>query len=195
MCSLPYLSEQNKKEEIVLRLQNGADVNEQDSYGITALCNACLFNTEIAEILLQDNKINVNLRCNSGSSPLFFACADNIHESILLMLQDARVDVNMANDSGWSPLMGACYFGYTTTVQLLLSSGRSIDIHKKSTKDFGIDSGSTALDIAKQTNKTKIVQLLEQYQKNTKETQKTLRNQLNLKGKKKKSKTVTKYIK
>ena len=58
------------------------------------------------------------------------------------------------------------------------------DIYKKSTKDhIGVKSSSTTLDMAKQRNRTDIVQLLEQYQNNPKETQKTLRNELNLKGK------------
>ena len=43
-----------------------------------------------------------------------------------------------------------------------------------------IKSGLTALDLAT----TVVVQLLEQYQNNPKETQKLWRNQLNLKGKK-----------
>ena len=81
--------------------------------------------------------------------------------------------------------MNACYHGNTEIVQLLLSYGRNIDIHKKSTKDSaGIKSGSTALDVAKQENNTDIVQLLQQYQNNPKETQKLWRNELNLKGKK-----------
>ena len=75
---------------------------------------------------------------------------------------------------------------FVKTIQLLLSFGRNIDVHKKSTKDdySSIKSGSTALDMSKQRNKTAVVQLLQQYQNNPKETQKTLRNQLNLKGKK-----------
>ena len=153
---------------------------------------ACQNNrTELAEILLKNNKINVNLQDNNyGWSPFFVACENNRYESVLLMLQDPRVDVNLANNWGWSPLMQACHVGRTKIVQLLLSSGRYIDIHKKSTKyDYSggaanFKSGSTALDMAKQTNSTDVVKLLKQYQKNPKETQKTTRNKLNLKGKK-----------
>ena len=98
------------------------------------------------------------------------------YESVSLMLQDPRVDINLANNNGWPPLMNACYHENTQIVQLLLSYGRNIDIHKKSTKDedfYCIKSDSTALDIAKQENITDIVQFLEQYQNNPKETQKT----------------------
>ena len=60
-----------------------------------------------------------------------------------------------------------------------------ISIRKVQKDDRRIKSGSTALDIvSKQTNRTDVVQLIEQFQNNPKETQKTLRNQLNLKGKK-----------
>ena len=186
MSGLPQLAWENKKEEIVLCLQNGADVNEQNSIGYTALSYACAYNrTEIAGILLKHNKINTNLQSNGGWSPFSSACLNNRYECALIMLQDPRVDVNLAENYGYSPLMGACYNGNTKIVQLLLSFGRYIDVLKKSTKDnYGIKSGSTAIDLAKQRNYTNVVKLLEQYQNNPKETQKTLRNELNLKGKK-----------
>ena len=186
MSGLPDLAEQNKKEDIVRLLQQGADVNEKDSDGRTALYCACLnIYTEITEILLQNNKIHVNLQSNNGSSPFYTACWNNRYECALIMLKDARVDINLTDYWGWSPLMWACYSGNTKTVKLLLSFGRNIDILKKSTEDdySGIKSGSTALDVAKQRNKTAVVQLLEQYQNNPKEIQKLWRNQLNLKGK------------
>ena len=186
MSGLPRLSYENKKYEIVRLLQNGADVNEKDSQGYTALWNACLKNnTELTEILLKNKKINVNLQNDDGGySPFYIACWENSHECALIMLKDARVDINLTDNKGWSPLLRACYYGHTKTVQLLISFGRNIDILKKSTKDCGIKLGSTALDVAKQQNDTDIVQLLEQYENNPKETQKTLRNELNLKGKK-----------
>ena len=186
MSGLPELAEDNNKDEIVRLLQQGADVNEQTEYGRTALFVACLYNTELVQILLQNKKINVNLKSNYVSGPFYTACSNDNYECVLIMLQDARVDVNLAgNTYGWSPLMIACYWGNNKTVQLLISFGRNIDIHKKSTKDYlGIKSGSTALDVAKQKNETAVVQLLEQYQNYPKETQKTIRNQLNLKGNK-----------
>ena len=65
MCDLPDLACDNNKDEIVRRLQSGADVNEQNSLGYTALWFACdENNTELAEILLQNNKIKVNLQDN-----------------------------------------------------------------------------------------------------------------------------------
>ena len=198
MSGLPRLALQNnKKEEIVRLLQNGADVNEKaKSGGQTALWYACWNNhTEIVQILLQNKKINANLQNNDGSSPFNIASYSS-YECALLMLKDARVDINLANTWGWSPLMRACYNGYTKIVQLLISFGRKIDILKKSTKDYySIKSGLTALDIAKQANNTAVVQLLQQYQNNSKETQKTLRNQLNLKGKKIKYKNNMKKVK
>ena len=186
MSGLAKLTYHNNKEEIVRRLQNGADVNEQDSNGLNALFRACRdYHTELVEILLKHNKINVNLQDSDGYSPFSYACWSDSYDTALIMLQDPRVDVNMADDWGMSPLMWACYTGYTKIVQFLISFGRNIDILKKSTKDWrDIKSGSTTLDLAKQTNKTTVVKLLQQYQNNPKETQKTTRNKLNIKGKK-----------
>ena len=186
MSGLPRLARDNNKEEIVRLLQNGADVNEQDSGGQTALFFAYFANhTELAEILLKHNKINVNLQDDDGDSPFYAACWNDSYECALLMIQDARVDINMADNNGISPLMIACYHGKTEIVQLLISFGRYVDIYKKSTTEWSdIKSGSTALGMAKQKNRTDIVQLLQQYQNNPKETQKTTRNELNLKGKK-----------
>ena len=197
MSGLPDLAWDNRKDEIVRLLQQGADVNEQDYNGYTALQFACEYHhTEITEILLKNKKINVNLQNVIGDSPFSSACANNSYECACLMLQDPRVDINLADDEGWSPLMEACCRGNTKIVQLLISFGRNIDILKKSTEDYGgIQSGSTALDVAKQLNNTDIVQLLEQYLKNPKETQKTLRNELNLKGKKNKIKNNMKKVK
>ena len=186
MSNLPWLAEDNKKEEIVRLLQNGADINEQDKHGYTALYYACaLTHIEIVQILFQNNKINVNLQGIYELTPFYVACWNNRYECTLTMLQDPRVDINMADNYGWSPLMIACYNGYTKIVQLLISFGRNINIYKKSTEDWNdIKSGSTALYLAKQANNTDVVQLLQQYQNNPKETQKTTRNKLNLKGKK-----------
>ena len=190
MSRLPWLSKQNNKDEIVRALQNGADINEQNKYGQTALYLACQNNyAEITGILLKNEKVNVNLQSEGGYSPFYAACNCSFdgYTSALLMIQDARVDINMADNYGWSPLMYACYDGYTKIVRLLLSYGRNIDIRKKSTEDSysgDIASGSTVLDIVKQRNYTDVVQLLQQYQNNPTETQKTLRNKLNLKGKK-----------
>ena len=154
-------------------MQQGANINEKDSNGYTALWWSCLNNhTELVEILLKNKKINVNLQSNDEYSPFSSACASNCYE-VLIMVKDARVDINLADNYGYSPLMRACYWGNTKIVQLLISFGRNIDILKKSTKDdLGIKSGSTALDMAKQQNNTDIVQLLQQYQNNPKETQK-----------------------
>ena len=83
---------------------------------------------------------------------------------VLLLLKDARVDVNLADTIGLSPFVYACYYGYTQIIQLLLSYGRYIDIHKKTTKRwlfrYQIRLNCTR-HMAKKANKTDIVQLLQ----------------------------------
>ena len=57
MSGLPALAAEYKKDEIVRLLKQGADVNEKDSNGYTALHEACWNNnTDIVQILLQNKK-------------------------------------------------------------------------------------------------------------------------------------------
>ena len=198
-ATLHDLSERNKKEDIKRLIKTGADINEQSSYGQTALYFACENNhTEIIKILLENHHINVNLQDYSEDSPFLRACSWNKYESVFLLIQDARVDVNLPGND-WSPLMWACWGGKTRVVQLLLSFGRYVDVNKKTTRDYKdskshiYKAGSTALTIARRKseyddeeikiNKSIIVKLLEQYQSSPAMTQQTLRNQLHLKGK------------
>ena len=85
MSDLPALAKQNKKEEIVVLLRQGANVNEQNECGQTAFWWSCFYNdTETAEILLKNNNINVNLRDNYGISPFYYACGDNSYAIVSL---------------------------------------------------------------------------------------------------------------
>ena len=58
-------------------------INEKDGYGNTALFRACWQNhTEILQILLKNDNINVNLRNNYGYSPFLNACETIIAMSV-----------------------------------------------------------------------------------------------------------------
>ena len=124
--------------------------------------------------LLAHQQINVNIQDIKKNSAFFIASHYNHYESVFLLLQDARVDVNMCDQHGWSPFMKACYNGNTLVVQLLLSFGRRVNMKN--------DHGQNALDIAKELDKFSVVNILEAYQKNQEETQKTIRGHLNIKG-------------
>ena len=182
VCSLADLV--YKKEELIRCLQSGGNINEQNASGYTALWCACDKNrVEIVRLLLDHQNIDVNLQSHAGYSPFLNTCYEGKYESVLLMLQDARTNVNLSDGDGWTPLIHACYKGKIRVVQLLLAFGRFVYLNQKSTGDFSqLKSGSTALDIAKQREYIDIVSLLNTYQANPLETQKSLRNQLHLKG-------------
>jgi ankyrin repeat protein len=70
---------------------------------------------------------------------------------------DQGVDVNAQNKNGSTALTRAAYNGYTDVVQELLTHP-DINIGIKNTK------GKTALDIAREENRTAIVKLIEEHQ-------------------------------
>ena len=188
---LPLLSYENKKSELISALQKGADVNEQNEGGYTALFCACSFEyTNIISLLLQHKYINVNLH-NGSDGPLHTACANGKLESVRLLLRDPRVNINLLRRDGWTPLMVAVHEGYYNVVRLLLAFGRKLDLDKRTVKEFYgnyenlvIKKDSNVLDIAQVTGPEAMISLLKEYLDNPLQTQFKIRAELNLQGSK-----------
>ena len=94
-------------------LAGGADVNEQNSDGVssTPLIIACQEGqTEIVKKLLAA-KADVNQARKGGATPLHSACAQG-HTEVVTKLIAANADVNHAADDGATPLYVACQQGH-----------------------------------------------------------------------------------
>ena len=190
MSSIKQLVQENQKEELIKALSEGADVNQKDK-SVNTIQTALHFscyksNIDILKTLLEHRYINVNLEDKTGWSAIHVACNFGAYKSVLEMLKDPRVDVNIVDPIGWSALICASYSGEAEVVKLLISFGRNVDVEIKTTFEdsgTGTKKGCTALDIARQRNKTNVVSVLEQYQLNPLETRNTLRKQLELEGK------------
>jgi ankyrin repeat protein len=137
-----------------------ADVNAQNSYGLTPLAIACkrghidvvnrlidakadvnAQNSEFSPLIaacekghvvnrLIDAKADVNARDSNGLTPLIVACAKG-HIDVVNRLIDAKADVNARCNDGWTPLIVACAKGHIDVANRLLQSNDiNIDIKK-----------------------------------------------------------------
>jgi len=192
-----YIACEKGQTEIVKVLLNDQRVDKTNvtNSGSTSFYIACQNgHIEVVKLLLLNEKrIYLNKASYTGETPFYIACQNGHIEIVKLLLNDERVDINKANKDGTTPFFVACLNGHIEIVKYFFSSGREIDIKKKD-KD-----GKTALDCAKQKgkrlfkneeqeqarkkNSSKIVELIESFQKNQNETRVQLRKELGLTGK------------
>jgi len=149
------------------------EVDKATNYGATPFNSACYNgHLEIVKLLLNDERVDVNKAANDGWTSLWSACVHGHIEIVKLLLNDQRVDVNKAGNVGFgTPFYVACRYGRTVVVKYLLERGREIDINKKN------NNGKTGLDIAREEEKTDIVELIESFQKNPNETRERLKKE------------------
>ena len=111
-------------------------------------------NTEIVELLLATEKVDINLQDNEGKSALFKACSIGSNtEAVKLLLATKKVDVNLQDDIGETALTEACSNGNTEVVKLLLKM-EQVDVNLQN------HNGSTPLHIACLHGRTETIKLL-----------------------------------
>lgn len=151
---------------------------------------------EIVKLLLNERKVDVNKGENSGATPFFSACENGNIEVVKELLKCENIDINKVDKNEASPFWIACSKGHIEIVESMLACRREVILDVKNNK------GKTAIDVAKEGEKegkqtweseerfqrrkdncTKIIELLELYQKNPKETRLKLRIQLGLASK------------
>lgn len=125
------------------RIEAGADINEIDSQGRTALMWASLCHAEPFVKLLLEADAELNLFDEYDESALHLACANhvsnvgqNVHylepnAHLVKLLLDAGMDVNTrADPNAWTPLHSAMRDTYTISypiVELLIKSGADVN--------------------------------------------------------------------
>ena len=138
-------AERGNLTEVQDALNNGADVNAKNPFGLTALMMAsyCGYtNGNYAEVvkLLLDKGADVNIKNDKGITALMEASSGGNAEKV-------------KNSAFKIALTEAPSVGYVEVVKLLLAKGA--DVNLKNSK------GETALMIAKDKGKTEIVGILE----------------------------------
>ncbi len=129
--------------EIASAIEAGADVNERDEYGYTALHYAAWTNPEPeATLLLLRAGADVNAKSKTLSTPLHAAAIRNTNPEVLEVLLNAGADMNAQSEDGATPLHVAAFMNPNPDVlAALLKAGADATI-----RDEG---GRRAVDYAR----------------------------------------------
>ena len=138
-------------ETVRLLLENGANINLTDEYGLTALMLAVRYSNKESSLdnvrLLLEKGTNVNLATKDGWTVLIWAARYSNTEGSLgtvKLLLDNDADVNLTNEDGWTALMIAINYSNTKisleTVKILLEKGANVNLPNRT--------GWTALMVA-----------------------------------------------
>ncbi len=139
--------ERNETERIRSLIEQGADINTQDSEGRTATMIATYNNdVETAKILIEAGA-DVNIQDDMKNSPFLYASITNRYggtalipasehgyvEVIKELLTKTDIDVNHVNDLGWTALLEAIILNngdgkQQETVKLLIDHGADVNI-------------------------------------------------------------------
>ncbi|KAF3809381.1 hypothetical protein GCG54_00011580 [Colletotrichum gloeosporioides] len=102
-----------------------ADLNSQDTWGMTALAEATKRGyVGIVKALVESNRVDVNLEDNSNQTPLSIAAERGLVEVVRLFLGTGKVNANQVDVFGRTPLHNALHTSPGETARCLLESGQ-----------------------------------------------------------------------
>ncbi len=132
-CSL-----HDKMPEILELIKNGADVNEMDKNGRTALIYAAKYNTnpDVVKVLI-DNGADVNIVDEYRHfTPLMYASTHNPNPEIINILVQNGADINAVNLNKSTSLMFVNYDENPDVFLALLENGIDVTARNKQNKDI-----------------------------------------------------------
>lgn len=136
-------------------LRSGVDPKQKDAKGNTALMiSASRADAQSVEDLIAYGA-DVNAQNKQGMTPLLYAIRSNNRDIVQKVLLADDTDVNLSNVLGQSPLYWSAYMGDDIVVNALLTLGA--DYNKRTRNN------QTALEIAKLNNRTKVVNVIEDF--------------------------------
>jgi len=133
-AEIPALIEAAKNQDAALLqqlLEDGANPDERQADGATALHWSTYHEDAIAAALLIDSNADVNASNRLGASPLYLA-AKSGNASLLEMLLKAGANPNIAMPMGETPLMTASLSGTAEGVRFLLDAGANVNAREAS---------------------------------------------------------------
>ncbi len=109
-------------------VEQGADINQQDELGNTALIAASATeNTNIIKLLVERGA-DIHAVTNDGTSALMNAAASERLENVKILLESGA-QINRTNHTGESALVYAIKFGHKDIVEHLLKNGADANIY------------------------------------------------------------------
>lgn len=131
-------------------LYDHANVNLTTSNGETPLyLSVITHNFGLMRRLLDDPRIDVNVKDNVGDTILHDVCRRQLINLIKVFLERDDIDVNAQNDDGETPLMTACCSGNVSIAETLLTrtdiNPTLIDNNGKTIHEYIVDTNSEYL--------------------------------------------------
>jgi ankyrin repeat protein len=74
---------------------------------------------ETVQILLKDERIEINQHDKYGDTALMWACSEGHKEIVEMLIQDKQIQINQQNKIGYTSLMLASERGHEDIVQML----------------------------------------------------------------------------
>ncbi len=146
--------ESNNIEGVKQALANGADVNEQNENGDTALMKASdMGHFEIVKLLLENNAL-VNKENKINDLTALMKAAYQGHLEVVELLLAEGAEVHQQSKFGHTALMSAAANDRSKVVELLLANGNGVDINQQDRI------GYTALMVAAWNGNPEVVKLL-----------------------------------
>ncbi|XP_059174822.1 putative ankyrin repeat protein RF_0381 [Physella acuta] len=123
---------QKSNMEKVLRslLQAGADVNNQNNDGESALHLAVCCKSILNAKVLLESKSDIDLKTKDGKTPLFYAILERYLNMIILLVEN-NANVNCENNIGNTPLLFLCsdYVNDVDVIKMLINYGACVNHH------------------------------------------------------------------
>ena len=120
-------------------INEGADVNAEDSFGMTPLHTAVISNRRNVAKVLVTHGVDINAKTHRGQTPLFWAVTKK-HKDIAEWLISNGADVNAKDSYGIALLHSAAYVGITDLVELFITDSEDVNVKN--------NEGRTPLDCA-----------------------------------------------
>ncbi|VVA18433.1 PREDICTED: ankyrin-3 [Prunus dulcis] len=107
---------------VELLLQNGADINCCDQYGLTSLHASAIKGHKDIALMLIEFGLELECRDSEGHAPLHLAVVGGSLETVEMLVQNGA-NVNAKSNSGATPLYMATAMGYDDITEFLISRG------------------------------------------------------------------------
>jgi hypothetical protein len=140
--ALIYACELNAYSSVLLLLNNGADIEINNSVGKNALIIATINGSSKILSLLIEKKAAMNNFCTLGSTAMHLACEFGMTECLNILIENkANIYIHHKID-GMTPIHYAAAYGYIDCINILIKNGfvdiNLLDAYKRTPLDVAI---------------------------------------------------------